>query len=139
MKLNDRHKLFADEYLANGMNGTRAYLAVYKTVKKEKTAEVNASRLLSNAKLKAYIAEKQAELAKSKEIDRDFILNEYIELLDSCKAEGLDGAGTIKDRTNWAKALSQLTKMLGMDAPEKTEVEHKGLEGFQINIKKKDD
>ena len=132
-KLNNRHKAFCDEYLANGLNGTQAYLSIYKSVKKEKTAEAAASRLLSNVKVKAYIAEKQKENQKKIDIDQKFILDEYMQLLESCKAEGMDGAGTIKDRTNWAKALAQLSKMLGLDAPEKQEIEHKGI---TINITK---
>lgn len=139
MEINPRHKAFADEYLINGMNATQAYLSVYKSVKKTRTAEVNGNKILSNAEVKAYIAERQKENQKKIEIDQEWILREYMELLKSCKDEGLDGGGTIKDRTNWAKSLAQLTKMLGLDAPEKQEVEHKGLEGFQINIKKKDD
>jgi hypothetical protein len=133
MEINPRHKAFADEYLVNGMNATQAYLSVYRSVKKEETARVNGSKLLTNANIQAYIAERQKENQKKIEIDQEWILREYIELLNSCKVEGLDGYGTIKDRTNWAKSLAQLTKMLGLDAPEKTEVEHKGL---TINILK---
>jgi phage terminase small subunit len=133
---NKRHKQFAEEYLSNGMNATQAYLSVYKSVKNERTAEAAASRLLSNVKVKEYLYEKQKELSKKSEIDREFILEEYKQLLDSCKLEGMDGAGTIKDRTNWAKALAQITKMLGLDAPEKQEITHKGI---SINIIKPED
>jgi hypothetical protein len=132
MITNKRHKAFADEYLSNGMNGTQAYLSVYKGVKKEETARVNSSKLLTNTNIKAYIEEKQKELAKSKQIDQEFIINEYLQLLDSCKVEGNDGKGTIKDRTNWAKALAQLTKMLGLDAVQKIEIDHKGFKGLNI-------
>lgn len=123
--LNERHKAFCDEYLVNGQNATKAYLAVYKSVKSERTAEAAASRLLSNVKVKDYIATQLQKTAKKYDIDREFILKEYMELLDSCKVEGIDGAGTIKDRTNWAKAIGQLSKFLGLDAPDKQEITHK--------------
>ena len=126
-KLSDRHKAFADEYLANGLNGTQAYLSVYKSVKKEKTAEAAASRLLSNVKVKAYIAEKQKENQKKVDINQEWVLREYMELITSAKEEGMDGAGTLKDRTNWAKALAQLSKLLGLDSPEKHEHKHEGI------------
>lgn len=125
--MNNRHKAFADEYLSNGLNATQAYLSVYKSVKKEETARVNGSKLLTNTNVKAYIADKQEELSKDAKIDREYILKEYMELLASCKDEGIDGMGTIKDRTNWAKALAQITKMLGLDEPDKQQIEHKGV------------
>lgn len=132
-KLNPRHKAFADEYLANGMNAKQAYLSVYRNVKKSTTAEANGSRLLSNAKVKAYIDEMRDKTAKKHSIDRDWIVNEYMQIIESSKTEGHDGAGNLKDRTSWNKSLAQLAKLLGLDAPEKTEVEHKGI---TINIEK---
>lgn len=132
-KLSERHKAFVNEYLINGRNGTKAYMSVYKSVTSEDSAKANASRLLTKDNVKEYLEKEQEKLQKKTDINKEFILGEYMELLDSCKVEGIDGYGTIKDRTNWAKALSQLTKMLGLDAPDKSEVEHKGL---TINILK---
>lgn len=59
--LNKLQQQFCHEYLKLGMNGTQAYLKVYKNVKKEDTASVNASRLLRNAKVKEYIEELQSK------------------------------------------------------------------------------
>lgn len=131
-KLNDKQKQFADEYLINGFCGRKAYLAVYKSVKTEAAADVMASRLLSNVKVKEYIAQKQAVTAKKFDITREYITNEYLQLIESAKKEGLDGQGTLKDRTNWAKALAQLSKLLGLDAPEK--VEHSGTINIGLSI-----
>jgi phage terminase small subunit len=125
MKISEKHKSFCDEYINNGFNGTKAYLAVYKSVKSEDAARTNASKLLAKANIKAYVEQKQKELRQKAEIDRDYILEEYKQLLESCKIEGLDGEGTIKDRTNWSRALAQLSKLLGLDAPDKTEITHK--------------
>lgn len=54
-KLNKRHKRFCDEYLKD-FNAARAYKTVYPTAKDE-TAYVNGSKLLSNAKVSAYLSE----------------------------------------------------------------------------------
>lgn len=56
--LTPKQRAFADEYILNGGNGTQAYLKVYKNVKNAETAQVNASRLLSNAMVVRYIREK---------------------------------------------------------------------------------
>ena len=59
--MTDRQRRFADEYLID-CNATRAYKAAYPSVKKDEAARVNASRLLSNANIRAYI-DKQLELS----------------------------------------------------------------------------
>ena len=64
--LTNNQKLFCQEYVRLGMNGTKAYMKVYKT-KKEETAMTNASRLLRNAKVQEYIKELQ-EKAEDKAI-----------------------------------------------------------------------
>ena len=139
MALNEKHKRFADEYLINGMNARHAYLSVYKSVKSEASADVNASKLLSNTKVKDYIAQKQTVTSKKFDITRDYITQEYLSLIESAKIEGIDGQGTIKDRTNWAKALAQLSKLLGLDASDKLEVEHRGIVVNYVNPKTKDE
>lgn len=62
MKLTKNQQLFCQEYLKLGMNGTEAYLNVYKTCKKEETAMSSASRLLRNVKVKEYIEELQSKV-----------------------------------------------------------------------------
>ena len=60
--MNKQHKKFCEEYVTNGLNGTHAYFAAYTNIKKETTARTNASRLLTNANVCAYIQELQAKL-----------------------------------------------------------------------------
>lgn len=69
--MTNKHKAFADEYLSNGMIGSRAYMSVYKSVKKEETARVNASRLLTNIKIKSYIAAEQGKISDELRILRN--------------------------------------------------------------------
>jgi phage terminase small subunit len=55
-KITEMQKLFVDEYLKNpDLNQTRAYMKIYKSVKNEATAAVNASRLLSKPHVKEYL------------------------------------------------------------------------------------
>lgn len=55
-KLSAKHEAFCWEYIRTCGNGTQAYMRVYPGVK-ESTAQVNSSKLLSNAKIKARIEE----------------------------------------------------------------------------------
>jgi phage terminase small subunit len=73
--VNEQQKRFADYYIETG-NATEAYRrAGYKA--KGKSAEVNASRLLTNAKVKTYID----ELINSKDSERIAKQDEILEFL----------------------------------------------------------
>lgn len=74
--LSNNQKLFCQEYLKLGMNGTQAYLKVYKSCKKEETARTNASRLLTNANIKKYIEELQAKVEEKALVSIDDIVKE---------------------------------------------------------------
>lgn len=74
--LSNNQKLFCQEYLKLGMNGTQAYLNVYKTCKKEETAMASASRLLRNVKVKEYIEELQSKVEEKAIVKIDDIVNE---------------------------------------------------------------
>lgn len=70
MALTDKQKLFADEYLID-LNATRAYKAVYKSVKNDKTARANGSRLLTNANVAKYVNQRMNDREKRTEITKD--------------------------------------------------------------------
>lgn len=74
--LSNNQKLFCQEYLKLGMNGTQAYLNVYKTCKKEETAMASASRLLRNVKVKEYIEELQSKVEEKAVVTIEDIVNE---------------------------------------------------------------
>lgn len=134
MKNNQKHIKFLEEYMINGFNATKAYLYAYPNVN-ENTAGVNGHKLLGTTKIKAEIERRQQELSKKKNIDREFIVNEFLEIIKSSKDQGVDGEGLLKDRTNWNKAVVNLANFLGLSAPDKKEIEHKGeISGFQIKI-----
>lgn len=72
MKLTDKQKRFADEYLID-LNATQAAIrAGYSPA----TAEQQGSRLLSNVKVRAYIDERMAELSKRTGVNQERIIRE---------------------------------------------------------------
>lgn len=76
MKLTVKQKIFADEYLVD-LNATRAYKAAYANCKNDETAAVNASRLLRNAKVDAYIQQRIKDREKRTEITQDMVLQRW--------------------------------------------------------------
>lgn len=74
-KPTEKQQRFADEYLID-LNATRAYLTVYHSVKSEAAAAVNASKLLRNAKVAAYITEQQKERERRTQVTQDRVLLE---------------------------------------------------------------
>ena len=76
--LSNNQKLFCQEYLKLGMNGTQAYMKVYKSCKKEETARVNASRLLTNANIQDYIKELQSKVEEKAVVSIEDIVNELV-------------------------------------------------------------
>ena len=115
MNLSAKHKAFCDQYLSNGLNATQAYKSVYKT--NDKVSEAAASRLLSNVKVKEYIQQEQNKTSEKLEITREFLIKEYLELIQSAKTDE-----NFIDRGNWNKSLAQLAKLLGLDAAIKQDI-----------------
>lgn len=68
MKLTAKQRLFADEYIKSG-NATQSYIKAGYSVKSEKVAGVNATRMLRNARVKSYIDAKMAEIESHKIAD----------------------------------------------------------------------
>lgn len=79
MALTPKQKIFADEYLID-LNATRAYKVVYPKVKKDESARVNGSKLLTNTNVVAYIDERMKEREKRTEITQDRVLQELAKL-----------------------------------------------------------
>ena len=65
----------ADEWLINH-NGCRAYKAAYPRVKKDETARVCASQLLTKPNVRAYIKMRHDEMSAKYRIDQERILKE---------------------------------------------------------------
>lgn len=114
--------IFANEYLVD-LNATRAYKVAYKNIKKDETARVNASRLLTNANVKTYIDEQLKKIESEKIADAKEVM-EYLSriLRDEEKEETLIGeGGGVQSKTNIKlsakdklKAAELLGKRYGM-------------------------
>ncbi len=92
--LSNQQKLFCQEYLKLGMNGTQAYLNIYKSCKKESTAMTNASRLLRNAKVQDYIQELQSKVEDKAVVTIEDIVKELTII-------------AFTDRTNISKSITE--------------------------------
>lgn len=119
--LNDKQIRFLDIYITNRFNASEAYQEVYKC-KNMKDARVGAWRVLQSPYAQDYIVEERKKFQISMNIDKEWLVQQYIKVMDSCEKNGADGAGTIIDRNNWNKALSQLSKLLGLDSPEEIDI-----------------
>lgn len=78
-KLTDGQIKFCQEYIID-WNGTRAYRAAYPNTSTDQVAASNASRMLRNDKVKAYIEEIQNELEKQAGLSALRNLNELKKL-----------------------------------------------------------
>lgn len=73
--MTEKQKIFANEYLID-LNATRAYKVAYPSVKKDETARVNGSRMLTNANVAAYIKKRMWERQKRTEVTQDRVIEE---------------------------------------------------------------
>ena len=72
--MTEKQQKFADEYIVS-LNATQAYKKAYPNVKRDKVAQANGSRLLSNAMIKAYIDERLEELKSERIADQQEVLS----------------------------------------------------------------
>lgn len=70
--LRDREQLFADNYLANGCNATKAYKETYKC--SQRVAEVNGTKLLDKTRVSAYVEKRQAEIREKTTVTQEWIV-----------------------------------------------------------------
>ena len=122
MKLTAKQRLFADEYIKSG-NATQSYIKAGYSVKSEKVAAVNATRMLRNAKVKSYIDAKMAKIESHKIADAKEVLQyltrvlrgeETEEIPDSVNGGTIKRPPLIKDRT---VAAREIMKRYPLDDP----------------------
>jgi phage terminase small subunit len=115
--MNEKHKKFCDEYLSNGNIGGKAYMVAYPSVKKEETARANASRLLTNASVQEYIKAEQDKSSQKLEITRESLLEDLKRIQSNTESTNPQAA---------LKAVDLMIKMLGFNAPIKSETKLSG-------------
>lgn len=121
MALTKKNKAFLEEYVANGYNATRAYMKVYypdtPIVVNDATytsSAGSAHKVLLKPESKAYIKELQHERFEQLSINADRVAEELSKM-----AFGLIGSDCSENGK--LKALEQITKLLGLNAPDKVE------------------
>ena len=117
--MTEKQKMFCDEYLANGLNATQAYLTVYKNVKNKASAAEMVSRLLRNVKVREYIDVALAKIHDEKTMDAKEIMERLTAIgREQTTDELLTMEGAVmevKSRTqDRIKALELLGKAYGM-------------------------
>lgn len=109
IKLNEKQKIFCHEYIIE-WNITKSYKKAY-NIEDDNSAAVSGHKLLSNAKIKQYIEFIKTDYEKEAGISKLSQINGLLEIIND------------KDASNRDKisARTELNKMLGYNAPEKTE------------------
>lgn len=72
--MTEKQKRFCDEYVVD-LNATRAYKVAYPRTK-QRTAEVNGSKLLSNTEVQEYIELRQKDIQKRTEVTQEKVIKE---------------------------------------------------------------
>lgn len=103
-ELTPKQKAFCDEYLKD-LNGTRAYKEIYKSAKKDITARTNASKLLTNTNVKAYIAERMKEIQNEKTADLEEVIRFFSSVMRGEVKDQFDLDATISDRLSAGREL----------------------------------
>ena len=86
MKLTEKQKRFCEEYLID-LNGTQAYIRTGYSAKKECTARVESSKLLTKPNIQAYISELRESQSERTEITADKVLAELAAIAFTDHAE----------------------------------------------------
>lgn len=149
-KISIKQENFCNKYIECG-NASEAYRTVYSCSKmKEKTVWENANRLLNNSKVAPRLAELQAELKAKSDITKDRVLSELSAILEAKITDYVEFDGTTLSFKPFEEldekriraiesikrgkfglelklhgkswTIERICKMLGFDAPAKTEL-----------------
>jgi len=111
-KLTDKQELFAREYLKD-LNATQAAIRAGYSAK---TAQEQASRLLSNVMVQSRISELKAERNEVVGIDAAYVLKRLVEIDEMDVLDILHANGELKPIKDWPKVWR--TTLSGMDVTE---------------------
>lgn len=79
--LSDNQQTFADYYLANGCNATKAYMDVYPKASTS-TAQVNACKMLKRKNVHDYIVKRQHELQEKTQVTQEYCIMNLKEVVE---------------------------------------------------------
>lgn len=115
-ELTPKQKSFCEHYLANGMNATQACKDAGYSVK---SAMEQGYQLLQNTSVQAFLATKKEKTATKLEITKESLIGDLLAIKAMCMAD-------TRSMNNSIKAIETINKMLGYNAVDKKEIEHKG-------------
>jgi phage terminase small subunit len=144
--MDERERRFAEEYLKD-FNATQAAIrAGYKAGKNNSSAAVQASRLMRDERVRAYRSALIRESVEDMDISRNTVVLQLTEIFrrcmsavpvlmwDSDKKEWVNSGEWKFDAKGASKALEQLSKILGFEAPAKHEIRGDSFEEFMKSI-----
>ncbi len=108
-ELEPKQKRFCEEYVVD-FNGTQAAIRAGYS---KKTASVIASENLAKPKIQAYLATLKEKLVEKTEISKESLIADLAAIIGNTRSDKPDTA---------TRAIAQISKMLGFDAPTKSDV-----------------
>jgi phage terminase small subunit len=117
MKLTEKQKRFADEYVKTG-NISASYKIAYPSVKKDAAARASGSRLLTKANVRSYIDKRLEELKKESIAEQDEILQFLTSVMRGEHTEQIpvgvgEGAQQLEDKDTYLKDRVKAAELLG--------------------------
>ncbi|MBE5867977.1 MAG: terminase small subunit [Lachnospiraceae bacterium] len=107
--MNDKQRAFADYYIETG-NATQSYI---KAGYSEKGANRSANKLLSNADIAAYIAERVRPTEQKRIATGDEVMEFFTAVMKGEIKDAFDLPPSLQDRLNAAKELAKRTVDIG--------------------------
>lgn len=126
--LDERERRFAAEYIKDRSSTGAAIRAGYKPGKKNASAAVQGSRLVKDPRITAYRRSLLRDEIEAADITREHILSDLIEIKNRCMqavpvmATGEEVGIYEFDARGAIKALSEMSKLVGLYAPERREI-----------------
>ncbi len=109
--LTPKQKRYCDHYLSNGFNGTQACIdAGYS----KGNARTQSAQNLAKRNIASYIDARKLKDAKNLGITRDTLLQDIKDIMSNAQTDG--------QHSVCMKGVELMTKMLGLNEPEKVEV-----------------
>ena len=118
-KVTNDEKLFIKEYLSNGFNQTKAYMKIFPKTNYT-TAATAAAKLVKKPHIKEFIEEEIKKTGERIDLRKEDLINDLLKIKEMCISEDK------RSIHNAIKAVEVLNKMLGYNAPEKTDVNLSG-------------
>lgn len=114
--LKPQHKVFALTYLANGGNATAAYNEAYpSSTRKPEATKACASRLLSLANVKAFMAQRGERILQQQEATAEEAMAAISRTLRLDPRRLLDGAGKLLDMKDWPDDVALVVRKVKPD------------------------